>query len=233
MKRRALLRLGAGFMGQLACAGKGPKDARAGASSGTIHVAGDSTAASFATNDRRVGWGAVLGELMTSARVDNAARSGRSTKSFRDEGHFDALEARLAPGDLLLVQFGHNDEKPDAERHTDPATSFRDNLRDFISRARKRGAVPVLLTPIARLKFSGSRIEQTHGAFPDATRAIAVETLTPLIDLTQQTTKLFETLGPVEAAKLFAPNDTTHTNLAGARQIAKMVAQSLRHLRLK
>jgi lysophospholipase L1-like esterase len=232
MKRRAVFGLGACFMGQLGCAGKGSENATARRFTGTIHVAGDSTAAAFPQGDERVGWAAVLGELITDANVDNAARSGRSTKSYIDEGHLAALEARLTPGDLLLIQFGHNDEKPDVERHTDPTTTFRDNLRDFIARARQRGAVPVLLTPIARLKFSGARIDQTHGAFPDATRAVAVETAAPLVELTQRTTELFESLGLVKGAELFAPNDTTHTNLNGARQIARLVAQSLHDLQL-
>jgi lysophospholipase L1-like esterase len=226
------LSLAASFMGQLACTGKGAESARAQREWGTIHVAGDSTAARFSASDARVGWGAVLGELMTDARIDNAARSGRSSKSFRDEGHFDALEARLVPRDLLLIQFGHNDEKSDVERHTDPSTTFRDNLRDFVARARERGAGPILLTPIARLKFAGSRIAQTHGAFPDATRAVAAETTTPMIDLTEKTTALFESLGPAAGAELFAPNDTTHTNLNGARQVAQIVAQALHDLGL-
>lgn len=232
VKRRAVFGLGACFVGQLGCAGKGSENATARRFAGTIHVASDSTAAAFPQGDERVGWAAVLGELMTNASIDNAARSGRSSKSYRDEGHFDALEARLAPGDLLLIQFGHNDEKPDVERHTDPATTFRDNLRFFVARARQRGAVPVLLTPIARLKFSGPRIAQTHGAFPDATRAVTSETTTPLIDLTQRTTALFESLGPVRGAALFALDDTTHTNRTGAQRIAEMVAQSLHDLQL-
>lgn len=218
-------------MGQLACAAKGPPATETAPRPATIRVAGDSTAALFPAGDPRVGWGAVLTELL-SATVDDAARSGRSSKSYRDEGHWTLLEAVLARNDLVLIAFGHNDEKPDAARSTDPATTFRDNLRFFIERSRALGARPVLLTPIARLRFQGAAIEQTHGSFPDATRAVALETETPLVDLTESTTRLLQDLGPTEGAKLFAPGDSTHTNHAGALAVAELVVADLRALGL-
>lgn len=218
-------------MGQLACAAKGPPVTEPAPPPVTIHIAGDSTAAVFPAGDPRVGWGAVLTELV-SATIDDAARSGRSSKSYRDEGHFQALEASLARNDLVLIAFGHNDEKPDPARSTDPGTTFRDNLRFFVERSRTLGARPVLLTPIARLRFQGAALEQTHGSFPDATRAVALETETPLIDLTESTTRLLQDLGPTEGAKLFAPDDTTHTNHAGALAVAELVVGDLRALGL-
>jgi lysophospholipase L1-like esterase len=185
----------------------------------------------FPAGDPRVGWGAVLSELV-STRVHDCARSGRSSKSYRDEGHWVALEAALVREDLVLIEFGHNDQKPDLERRTDPATSFRDNLRFFVEQSRARGARPVLLTPIARRRFLGSTVEQTHGAFPEATRSVALDTDTPLVDLTQATTQLLQDLGPNESAKLFAPDDNTHTNRTGALAVARLVVDGLRALNL-
>ncbi len=228
MKRRAVFGLGAYLLDGLGCSREPAKNASVGRTAGTIHIAGDSTAASFPEGDERFGWGAVLGELLTDARVDNAARSGRSSKSYIDEGLWSELEARLASGDLLLLQFGHNDEKSDAERSTSPAATFRDNLRFFIERARAKGAEPVLLTPIARRRFQGGLVEQTHGEFPEATRAVALEAKTQLIDLTLETTRLLESLGPERSATLFAPHDNTHTNRAGATAIARLVVTRLR-----
>jgi lysophospholipase L1-like esterase len=225
------LGLGLVLVGQLACAAKAPLLTKPAPGPRTIHLAGDSTAALFPPGDSRVGWGAVLSDLV-EASVDDAARSGRSSKSYRDEGHFRALEARLAVGDLVLIEFGHNDEKPDPARSTDPATTFRDNLRFFVEQSRAHGAYPVLLTPIARRRFLGAAVEQTHGAFPDATRAVALETDTPLIDLTLATTRLLQGLGPGRSAQLFAPDDNTHTNRAGALAVARLVVDGLRALNL-
>jgi lysophospholipase L1-like esterase len=182
----------------------------------TLHIVGDSTAAEFPATDPRVGWGAVLGAELDGVRVNDAARSGRSSKSYLDEGHFAALEPQLQPGDLVLIEFGHNDEKPDPARATDPATTFRDNLRRYIGACHARGAVPVLLTPICRRRFSGARVTPTHGHFPDATRAVAAETNTPLIDMTARTTELLERFGPDASQQLFAPDDNTHLSPAGA-----------------
>ncbi len=103
-------------------------------------------------------------------QIVSLAQNGRSTKSFLDEGLFLPAQEHMAAGDLLLIQFGHNDEKPDAARHTDPETTFPENLRFFIRSARDRGATPVLITPIARRLFDaqGNFLPGSHGPYPDA-----------------------------------------------------------------
>ena len=88
----------------------------------TIFYIGDSTAArnnihSYPQTGMSQGLSLYVKE---SVRIESHAKNGRSTKSFLDEGRFAAVESAMKPGDLLLIQFGHNDEKPDAARHTDP-----------------------------------------------------------------------------------------------------------------
>jgi lysophospholipase L1-like esterase len=222
------------FLGPFGCAAKGPTalatDAGTHSRPRTLFIIGDSTAAIFPATDARVGWGAVLASQLAGVRVQDAARSGRSSKSYLDEGHFRDVEAALNPGDLLLIQFGHNDEKDDPARHTDATTTFRDNLRHYVSAARARHATPVLLTPISRRRFDGARIAPSHGAYPDATRAVAAETRTPLIDMTQKTEQLLESFGPVASEQLFAPDDNTHLSPQGAHAVARLVVQGLREL---
>lgn len=201
-----------------------------------LHVAGDSTSAIFPTSDpaHRVGWAAVLQSFFsTGVEVDDAAQSGRSSKSFADEGLWKALKAKIRPGDYVFVEFGHNDEKSDDPlRYTDPATTFRTNLKMYVSETRALGGVAVLLTPISRRKFAGSKIASTHGAYPAAVMAVAMETATPLIDMTERTRVLLESLGPTATVPLFATGDDTHLSAQGAKEVASLAVQGMRDLGL-
>lgn len=122
----------------------------------TIFIIGDSTAAeksSPATNPER-GWGMVLQGCFTEdILVDNHAVNGRSSKSFWDEGRWKKVVDRIAPGDYVLIQFGHNDEKPAPDRHTEPGSTFDDNLRRYVRETREKGGFPVLLNAVVRRKF--------------------------------------------------------------------------------
>ena len=76
-----------------------------------------------------------------SVRIESHAKNGRSTKSFLDEGRFVPVAAAMKQGDILLIQFGHNDEKADPARHTDPYGDFQGNLRLFIQAAREKAHI--------------------------------------------------------------------------------------------
>ncbi len=211
----------------------------------TVHILGDSTVENGSAPF--FGWGGQLAMFLPGGFcVYNRAVSGRSTKSFLDEGRFAPVERAMRPGDLLLVQFGHNDEKPDEARRTDPDTTYPGNLLRFVSAARGKGALPVLITPVARRHFQpDGSLPYTHGAYPDAVRALAVREGVPLIDLKRITRQWLLALGPREAAAYFVqlspgehpdhPDglcDLTHYNLRGARAVAEMVAGEMRRLGL-
>jgi acetyl esterase/lipase/lysophospholipase L1-like esterase len=192
-----------------------------------LRIAGDSTSAVFPPEDPRLGWGAVLEQSLFFVKVDDAARSGRSSKSYRDEGHWAALEERLEKDDLVLIAFGHNDEKDDPARATDPKTTFRDSLRSYVADARRRGAIPVLVTPLCRRRFENEELLDTHGAYPEAIRAVAMETETPLVDLSELSRHWLRGLGEEASLPFFAPDDNTHLSPRGARAVAELVACAL------
>jgi lysophospholipase L1-like esterase len=202
----------------------------------TLHVAGDSTAAIFPSTDPtgRVGWASVLQPFFgDGVRVNDAARSGRSSKSFIDEGFWTTLKAQIQPGDYVFIQFGHNDEKfEDQTRYTDPATTFRDYLRTYIGESRVRGGFPVLLTPISRRQFSGTMVASTHGNWPAAIKVVGEETGTPVIDMEDKTRTLLMSLGPVDSIPLFAQSDTTHLSAIGAPMVAALAVDGIRELGL-
>ena len=215
----------------------------------TLHLAGDSTAADKAVRAfPERGWGQALRPWMRPPwRLANHAVNGRSTKSFRDLGHWQRLLDRLRAGDVVVIEFAHNDEKrEDPARFADAATDYRHNLRRFIAEVRERHASPVLATPIVRRAWNDSgELQDTHGAYVAAVRAVAAEQRVPLLEMEARTRELLAELGPEESKKLFViytpgehpalpegRTDNTHLNDEGARHVAALAAAELRRLGL-
>lgn len=205
-----------------------------------IWIIGDSTVDDNQPPFR--GWGWALPEFVREGvQVKNLALSGRSSRSFREEGLFAPAERDMKAGDLLLIQFGHNDEKDD-ERHTDPDSSFPEELWRYCQTALNAGAIPALLTPVSRRFFvGGGSLLYTHGEYPAAIRRLAAEKQIPLCDLKADSRALYLQLGEEKTAELFvrlAPgenpdfpeghDDKTHFNAYGAREICKLVADEMR-----
>ena len=122
----------------------------------TIFLAGDSTCANKTADKRpETGWGEMLQQYFDPAkvRVDNRAQNGRSTKSFVDEGRWQAIVMSLQKGDYVFIEFGHNDEKKDKPAVYASPEDYKANLIRFITQTRLKGATPVLMTPVSRRKF--------------------------------------------------------------------------------
>lgn len=213
-----------------------------------IFYAGDST---VQYNDihtyPQTGIGQVLGLFMTSDTViENHARNGRSTKSFIAEGRLEAIDKRLQKDDILLIQFGHNDEKlEDPLRGTKAYGEFQENLKKFIETARKHGAWPVLITPVYRRHFDadGTIQDNVHLNYPAAMLLLAEEECVPCIDLCRMSKEYLAKTGDEASKELFmnfAPGiyrnepegkeDNTHLRYAGAVRFAGMVVKGLYEL---
>ena len=169
--------------------------------------------------------------LKDHIRVEPHGKNGRSTKSFLDEGRFRPVQEQMGKGDYLFVQFGHNDEKADPARHTDPFGSYRENLMFFVEEARKRGTLPVLITPIARRLFdeTGAFRPGSHGDYPEAMRTVGSELGVPVADLTALTETYLAQLGDEASKPLFVwPVDNTHLKYDGAVKMAGFLASELK-----
>lgn len=206
----------------------------------TLYIAGDSTAAQkYASEAPETGWGMALPFfLRKKVEVANHAVNGRSSKSFVDEGRLDAILAVIQPGDFLLIQFAHNDEKSaDPTRYTEPWTTYQDYLRRYLEGARAHGARPVLATPVERRRFDADgNAVPTHGDYPTAMRALAKEECVALLDIEALSLALWQKLG-VEATKTYfnwtaTEQDNTHFNPPGAIAVARLVAQELLRTRV-
>jgi lysophospholipase L1-like esterase len=214
-----------------------------------VFLIGDSTMADkpLIGNPER-GWGQVFPLFFPSdVLIENDARNGRSTKSFLAEGLWQAVYERLQPGDYVFIQFGHNDaKKEDSTRCAEAHTDYRNNLLRFITEARSKGAVPVLVTPVCRRRFDDKgEFYDVHGDYPSVVRELAAEQAVPLIDLHAKSMQLLQKLGVEESKKLFlwikpalftavrdGRQDNTHFSEFGALKIAGLVAEGLEELNL-
>lgn len=208
----------------------------------TIFICGDSTAATYAPENAPItGWGQVLGEFIPGAEIVNKSMGGRSTKSFLADGRLVAIEQAIQPGDLMLIQFTHNDTSDLVWRHTDPYTSFAANLALYVDTARIHGATPVLMTPIPRRYWRNGELLDAHGDYPDAIRLVAMQKGVHLLEITREAMKTLRDMGEEATYPLYMnvepglypayPNgskDDTHTQRAGAEFYARMTADMLR-----
>jgi pectinesterase len=200
----------------------------------TVLAIGDSTVASYAADHASQGWAWALDQLLDDRiAVINKARGGRSSKSFRTEGLWD--EARQIPAHYVFVQFGHNDNPGKGpERETDPGPDgdFRENLRRYIREVREMGAVPILLSPPMRRRYTEAGVlpaDDGNQAYADAARTVATELDCAFVDLRGLTRALFDGLGEDASHWIQPEGDRTHFTPAGARRIASLVLGAVQH----
>ncbi|MBR1800273.1 MAG: glycosyl hydrolase 115 family protein [Bacteroidaceae bacterium] len=200
----------------------------------TVWTIGDSTMANKTSATER-GWGMLFPTFVdaTQVTVSNHATDGRSTKSFIDEGRWETVRSQLAEGDYVLIEFGHNDEKTTSSLHTDPQTTYKQNLTKFITEARAAGATPVLLTPIVRRIFGpDGNIYDEHGEYVAAMKELAADLNVPLIDMNQLSGYYENVAGIVGSRDIheYYPGkeiDNTHMCQLGAYVTARCVAEQI------
>ncbi len=196
----------------------------------TIFVVGDSTAAKkdLSKGSPERGWGMALGCYFDDAfiRVDDHALNGRSSKSFINEGHWDKVLSLIKPGDYVIIQFGHNDEKPGEKRHTDPGSTFDYTLAKYVRETRERGGIPIIMNPVVRRNYTltlpagddeslrnttfkdaprkveGDTLVDTHGLYRVAPRDVAQRMNCYFIDANRITHELETSLGKEGSKKL-------------------------------
>jgi lysophospholipase L1-like esterase len=203
----------------------------------TVFLAGDSTVSTYATNpSNQEGWGQELQNFFTSdVIVVNKAIGGESSKSFADQGHLAEIVALLKTGDYLFAQWGINDRSvAGPDRATDPATTFRTYLKQYIDGARGKNAIPVLITPTPRHQYSGGVFQNGFPEYCAAIIAVGEETNTPVIDLQSEGLAYYTSIGDaqVKATIILNGSDTLHFNAEGAYQMARLVALGVQALNL-
>jgi lysophospholipase L1-like esterase len=229
----------------------------------SLFIAGDSTAASYTASDKnQQGWGAVLQPFFDEnrLRVVNAARGGRSSRTFITEGHWEKMLAEVRRGDFVIIQFGHNDAgalnqeppgstRPLRARGTIPGIgdesedidnvvtgkhetvhTFGWYLRKMIADTRARGATPILMTLTERNAWAEGRIECPSDTYRRWDWQTARNEKVAIVDLTRIVADRYQREG-AEAVTAQFIDDTVHTNVAGAEKNAADVIAALQTLR--
>ena len=197
----------------------------------TIFMIGDSTMANkpLDKENQERGWGQMLPlYFQGKVKIDNHALNGRSSKSFVDEGHWAKVMEKIRPGDYVIIQFGHNDEKVNkGDRGTYPGSTFDEYLHNYVKDTRSKGGKPILMNSIVRRNFPASAsikaedrddnppvgptketeggyiLVDTHGAYLESPRNVAAQDGVPFIDMNKITHKLVQELGPTLSKELF------------------------------
>ncbi|MCW0481249.1 rhamnogalacturonan acetylesterase [Gaoshiqia sediminis] len=231
-----------------------------------VFLIGDSTVADYTLEadyqTRRypiAGWGqefqpfmhkdslALLAGLIQadSVIVDDRAKGGRSTRTFFQEGRWRTVYDEMQPGDLVLMQFGHNDAAENKPERYVNLEGYKEFLRLFVSQTREKGGIPILLTPVNRnYPWENGVLTNVHGEYPQAVKDIAAEMDVLLIDLTQASCKHFTRMGKEYVTEKYFMNlpagiyeayhdgqtDNTHFQPEGATAVAQLVFNGLKAL---
>jgi lysophospholipase L1-like esterase len=194
----------------------------------TLYLLGDSTVSDQALEPYS-SWGQMLTRFFQPGiAVANHAESGESLRSSLGAKRLDKVLSLIKPGDYLFIQFGHNDEKEKGEG-VGAFTTYKASLKHFVAEARRRGGLPVLITPVQRRTFDAQgKISNSHGDYPQAVRQASKEEQAPLIDLHAMSTALYEAWGPEDSKRSFAPNDGTHHNNYGSYELARCIVEGIK-----
>ena len=177
--------------------------------------------------------------------VDDRARGGRSTRTFFQEGRWRSVYEALKPGDVVIMQFGHNDAAENKTERYVNVEGYKEFLRLFVTQALQKGARPIILTPVARnYPWKDGKLENVHGEYPKAAKDVASEFGVTLIDLNQLSMDFFSKKGKEYVSKTYFMNlpagvyeaypdgqdDNTHFQPEGAKAVAQLVFDALKTL---
>lgn len=233
----------------------------------TIYLIGDSTVADYSLEENYqtkrfplVGWGQVFQPFFQKdslklvknilgnakeVKIDDRAKGGRSTRTFFQEGRWAEVYKSLQKGDVVMMQFGHNDGSVEkTERYVD-VQGYKEFLRLFINQTREKGATPIVVTPVARnFPWKDGKLNNVHGEYPQAAKDVAKELNVKLIDLNELSMAFFTAKGQEFATKNYfmtfeaglyeaypeGQKDKTHFQNAGGKEVARLVFNAMKKL---
>lgn len=205
-----------------------------------VYLAGDSTVQTYSIDCApQAGWGQFI-ENYFNDKVEffNHAIGGRSSKTFINEGRLKSILDKIEKDDYLMIQMGHNDASIDKpERYTEPNFEYKEYLSRYIDGALEKGAIPILITPVATLKFDGKNFLNEFPEYCNSMKQLAEEKNVGIVDLMNISLEYFKKIGYDETYRLFMASfngtDYTHFTEKGANAIAKLISEEVKKLDIK
>jgi lysophospholipase L1-like esterase len=195
-----------------------------------IWIAGDSTLTDqnagtpYYPYGSCTGWAQLLQAFVDGAAVSNHAHSGLTTNCFKDDGHWDIVRDRIKPGDVFVIQFGHNDQK---RRNLSAFGGYKNNLEYYVDEVRKRGGRPVIVSPISRIpNCDDMEVYSLLEDYASACEMVAEEKEVPCIGLHKMTFGYWKKIGKA-SHDYFCRGDITHTNEYGARLAVNYIVEEV------
>jgi len=233
----------------------------------TIYLIGDSTVADYSLEDNYdtkrfplVGWGQVFQPFFQKdslklvrnligntkeVKIEDRAKGGRSTRTFFQEGRWAAVYKDLQKGDVVMMQFGHNDASVDKTERYVNIEGYKEFLQLFINQSREKGATPIVITPVARnYPWKDGELSNVHGDYPQAAKDVVNELDVKFIDLNELSMVFFSSKGQEFVSNKYfmnlgaglydaypnGQNDNTHFQVQGGKEVARLVFNAMKKL---
>jgi lysophospholipase L1-like esterase len=199
----------------------------------TLFLLGDSTVCDQPSEPYN-SWGQMLPRFFKPGiAVANHGESGETYRDALARRRTDKILAAIKPGDMLVMQFGHNDQKQIKDGKGGPFTTYKAEIKTHVDAVRARGGLPVIVSPMERRRFEDGKLVPTLADYAEAARQSAQELKVPFIDLNAMSKTLYTALGPDGSVPAFAEPqpgklDNTHHSPYGSYELAKLVVLGLR-----
>jgi lysophospholipase L1-like esterase len=226
----------------------------------TLYLVGDSTVRNGQGNGGggQWGWGEPLVDDFNPAKINvvNRAIGGLSSRTYMngpDGGPWAKTLAMIKPGDVVLIQFGHNDggvpDEPTRARASlpgvGPETMEIENpilkvhetvhtygwyIRKIVQDAKAKGATPIVCSLIPRKTWKDGKVVRNKDNFAGWAQQVAEQEHVGFVDLNEAIARRYDALGEAAVEPLFG-DPHTHTSRAGAELNAEVVVSCLKALK--
>jgi lysophospholipase L1-like esterase len=204
----------------------------------TLFLLGDSTVCDQ-SGEPYNSWGQMLPRFFKAGiAVANHGESGETYRDSLGRRRIDKIASSMKPGDVLLMQFGHNDQKQLKDGKGGPFTTYKAEIKKHVEMVREHGGLPVIVAPMERRGFDDAgRVIPSLIEYADAARQSAQELGVPFIDLNAMSKKFYEALGPEGSKAAFAEPkpgqlDNTHHDSYGSYELAKSIVVGIQNAKL-
>jgi lysophospholipase L1-like esterase len=204
----------------------------------TLFLLGDSTVCDQSKEPYN-SWGQMLTRwFKPEIAVANHGESGETYRDSIGRRRLDKILSVMRPGDWLIMQFGHNDQKQIASKSGGPFTTYKDEIKKHVDAVRAHGGTPIIVSPMERRAFDAAgKVPPSLIDYATAARQSAKALGVAFIDLNALSKSLYEALGVEGSKAAFVTNsegklDNTHHSNFGSYQLAKCIVQALRDQKL-